>query len=64
MRREEAIISNKETPAVRRDRQTEEIRNNQQKLRSSIADSKRLVDEAEAMIQRHRSECDEAGAGK
>jgi hypothetical protein len=33
---------------------------NQRELRASISTSKRLVDEAEAMIQRHRRECDEA----
>jgi hypothetical protein len=32
---------------------------NQRDLRSSISTSKRLVDEAEAMIQRHRTECEE-----
>jgi hypothetical protein len=33
---------------------------NQRELRESISTSKRLVDEAEAMIQRHRRECEEA----
>ena len=33
---------------------------NQRDLRASIATSERLVDEADAMIQRHRRECSEA----
>lgn len=37
---------------------------NQQELRLSIAKSKRLVDEADAMIQRHRNECESADEGK
>ena len=63
-RERNSIIPDKESPRARRDRQTAEIRDNQKQLRSSIADSKRLVDEADAMIQRHRTECDAAGDGK
>ena len=37
---------------------------NQQELRVSIANSKRLVDEADAMIQRHRGECESAEEGE
>lgn len=42
--------------ADRRERQARELEGNQQQLRDSIATSKRLVDEANAMIRRHRSE--------
>ena len=38
------------------------MESNQRDLRTSIATSKRLVDEADAMIRRHRAECDEAEA--
>ncbi len=54
------LISDKQKRAARRDRQAAEMEVHQQELRTSIATSKRLVDEAEAMIQRHRRECDEA----
>jgi hypothetical protein len=33
-------------------------------LRDSIAASKKLVDEADAMIRRHRDECDAADEGQ
>lgn len=45
---------------ARRERQSAELEGNQQELRDSIAVSKRLVDEADAMIRRHRDECNEA----
>jgi hypothetical protein len=48
----------------RRDRQSRELEQNQQDLRTSIAESKRLVDEADALIQRHRKECDSAEGAK
>lgn len=48
----------------RRDRQSSELERNQQDLRVSIAQSKQLVDEADAMIRRHRKECDNADGGK
>jgi hypothetical protein len=44
----------------RRERQAQEFERNQQDLRTSIAESKRLVDEADAMIRRHRDEYDAA----
>ena len=47
-----------------RDRQSRELEDNQQELRTSIAASKRLVDEADKMIRRHRDECDNAEADK
>ena len=42
---------------ARRERQAQEMEANQSELRTSIAASKRLVDEADAMIHRHREEC-------
>jgi len=49
---------------ARRLRQSQEMEQNQQDLRRSIAESKRLVDQADEMIQRHRDECDAAEGGK
>jgi hypothetical protein len=54
------IISDKPGRATRRARDAHEIEENQQNLRTSIDESKRLVDEADAMIRRHRHECDAA----
>jgi hypothetical protein len=48
---------------ARRERQAQEMEANQSELRTSIATSKRLVDEADAMIRRHRDECAAADAG-
>jgi hypothetical protein len=48
----------------RRDRQARELEQNQKDLRTSIAQSKRLVDEADAMIRRHRKESDRAEGGE
>jgi hypothetical protein len=45
--------------ALRRDQQAREIETNQDALRASIEESKRLVDQSEAMILRHRRECEE-----
>ena len=55
-------MTDREAREARRDRQAAELERNQRELRTSIATSKRLVDEAEAMIRRHRRECDEAEA--
>jgi hypothetical protein len=49
---------------ARRLRQSQEMEQNQQDLRRSIAESKRLVDQADEMIKRHRDECDAAEGGK
>lgn len=56
-------MPDKQSRRARRERQTREIEENQQELRASIATSKRLADEADAMIKRHRDECDEAEHG-
>ena len=60
MRRKEFFIPDKKDRAARRGRQARELEDNQQELRVSIATSKRLVDEADAMIRRHRKECESA----
>ena len=53
-------MPDKKSRAARRERQSREIEENQQQLRASIAASKRLADEADAMINRHRAECEAA----
>ena len=60
----ELPISSKQDRIARRDRQSHELEQNQEALRTSIADSKRLVDEAEAMIRRHKDEYEAAERGK
>ena len=49
-------IKENERGNQRRERQSRELEQNQRELRASIAESKRLTDEAEVMIQRHRKE--------
>ena len=44
---------------ARRQQQATEVEANQQALRDSIAQSKRLIDEASEMTRRHRRELDE-----
>ena len=56
--RKVSIIPTKEERAALRRRQTEEFEANQQDLRASIAESERLVGQADSMIRRHRKECD------
>jgi hypothetical protein len=58
----EAAIPDKRSRLDRRNRQAAEIEKNQSDLRASISASKRLAEEADAMIQRHRRECDDADA--
>jgi hypothetical protein len=62
-RQEEFPIPDKHSRSARRERQTAEFEAKQQELRESIAASKRLVDEADAMIRRHRDECEDEPAG-
>ena len=59
----ELLITDKQDRLARRERQARELETNQDALRTSIATSKRLVDEADAMIRRHREECDAADGG-
>jgi hypothetical protein len=44
----------------RRARQTAEVEDNQAKLRASITETKRLVEESDKMLRRHRAEWDRA----
>ncbi len=59
-RKKEFPIQQMKDRSARRDRQARELEQNQNDLRASIAESKRLVDEAEEMIRRHRDECEAA----
>jgi hypothetical protein len=40
-----------------------EVDESQARLRNNIAEAKRLLDEADKMLRRHRRECDEDDAG-
>ena len=51
-------MPDKKTRADRREQQAREIEASQQSLRSSIAETDRLVDESEKMLKRHRKECE------
>lgn len=44
--------------AERREQQAREIEDNQAQLRSCIAETRRLVDESDAILERHRRERD------
>jgi hypothetical protein len=54
------------TRLKRREQQAAEIEANQADLRTSIAESQRLVGEADNILRRHRQECeaDDAAADK
>jgi hypothetical protein len=58
-------VPDKKTRTERREQQSREVEESQARLRSNIAEAKRLVDESDEMLRRHRSECegDEAAAG-
>lgn len=49
--------------AERREQQAREVEENQAAFRKSIAETQRCVDDSEAMLKRHRRECDEDDAG-
>ncbi len=57
-----AVIPDKRQRADRREQQAKEIEANQKALRDSIAESQRLVEESESILQRHRREQDEDDA--
>lgn len=46
--------------AARRDRHAAEVEASQVELRKSISETSRLLDASEAMLQRHRTECENA----
>jgi len=54
-------MSDSETRSERRDRQTREVEDSQQELRVSIEKTQQLLDQSDAMLKRHRQECDDAG---
>jgi hypothetical protein len=57
-----ALMPTPEDRAKRRDRQSAEIEISQAKLRDSIAETGRLVDESDKMLRRHRKECEDGDA--
>jgi hypothetical protein len=46
---------------ARRERHTCEVESSQDLLRASIEKTRQLLDQSEAMLKRHRRECDESG---
>ena len=57
-----AAMPDKKMKAIRREQQAREIAENQSALRSSIAETERLVDEADEILRRHRQERDDDDA--
>jgi hypothetical protein len=52
-------MSDRKKQAERRQQQALEVDESQARLRSNIAEAKRLLDEADQMLRRHRAECEE-----
>ena len=48
--------------AERRNRQSEEVEASQARLRESIRQTERLVDESDQMLRKHRKECEDGDA--
>lgn len=46
---------------ARRERHTREVEDSQHLLRASIEKTRQLLDQSDAMLKRHRWECDDAG---
>jgi hypothetical protein len=55
-------MSEAESRADRRERQTREVEESQRELRESIENTRRLLDESDQMLARHRREWDEGEA--
>jgi hypothetical protein len=55
-------MPNKETRQRRRDDQAREVEESQQALRNSIDETRRLMDESDEMLRRHRKQCEEDDA--
>ena len=51
-------MPDKITRAARRAKHTAEVKASQANLRTSIAETERLVGESDRMLERHRKECD------
>jgi hypothetical protein len=58
-------MPDKKTRAERREQQSREVEESQARLRSNIAEAKRLLNESDEMLRRHRTECegDDAAPG-
>ena len=52
-------MPDKKMKAIRREQQAREVEESQSALRSSIAETARLVDEADRMLRRHQQERDD-----
>jgi hypothetical protein len=55
-------MPDKKQRAARREQQSREVEESQDRLRSNIAEAKRLLDESDEMLRRHRLECEEDDA--
>jgi hypothetical protein len=55
-------MPDKETRQRRRDDQAREVEESQQALRNSIDETRRLMDESDEMLRRHRKQCEEDDA--
>jgi hypothetical protein len=54
-------MSDPETRQERRERHTHEVEISQDQLRASIEKTQQLLDQSEAMLKRHRRECEGLG---
>ena len=54
-------MSDSEMSDARRERHTREVEDSQLQLRASIEKTRQLLDQSDAMLKRHRQECDQAG---
>jgi hypothetical protein len=55
-------MSDAKKRAARREQQAKEVEESQVRLKSNIAEAKRLVDQSDEMLRRHRLECQEDDA--
>ena len=52
-------MADRKKRAARREQQAIEVEASQASLRANIDEAKRLFDESEAMLRRHRKECED-----
>ena len=57
-------MPDKKARAERQEQQAREIEESQRRLRNSIAETDRLMDELDRMLKRHRKEREDDDAGK
>jgi hypothetical protein len=50
-----------ETRQERRERHSHEVEDSQEQLRASIEKTQQLLDQSDAMLKRHRRECEDPG---